>query len=205
MRLIYIILHSWIPLKRCQWLSQKLNGIYNNWIQCEFPNIGKGVYIEKLQLLKGAKYIHIGCGVSIMKGSIITAWDNYFGQKFTPKVVIEDNVIINPYAHITSCNCIRIGKGTLLGKNVTITDNSHGNITANECHTSPLKRPLFSKGPVIIGKNVWIGDKATILPNVTIGDGAIIGANAVVTKDVPSYSIVGGNPAKILKILSNGE
>ena len=46
---------------------------------------------------------------------------------------------------------------------------------------------------------MWIGDKATILPNVTIGTGAVIAANAVVTKDVPPYSVVGGNPARILK------
>lgn len=60
----------------------------------------------------------------------------------------------------------------------------------------------MSKGPVIIGQNVWVGDKATILPGVTIGDGAVIGANSVVTKDVPPYSIVGGNPAKVLKQLN---
>ena len=63
----------------------------------------------------------------------------------------------------------------------------------------PLKRPIVSKGPVRIGDNVWIGDKATILPNVSIGNGAIIAANAVVTKDVPPYSVAAGNPAKIIK------
>ena len=60
-------------------------------------------------------------------------------------------------------------------------------------------RSVMSKGPVIIGNDVWIGDKATILPGVTIGDGAVIAANAVVTKDVPAYSVVAGNPAKIVK------
>lgn len=63
----------------------------------------------------------------------------------------------------------------------------------------PTQRPVYSKGPVIIGNNVWIGDKATILPNVSIGNGAIIAANSVVTKDVPEYCIVAGNPAKIIK------
>ena len=50
-----------------------------------------------------------------------------------------------------------------------------------------------------IGDNVWIGDKVTILPGVHIGDGAVIGANAVVVKDVRPYTVVGGNPAKIIK------
>ena len=63
----------------------------------------------------------------------------------------------------------------------------------------PQKRPLYSKGAVFIGDNVWIGDKATILPGVKIGEGAVVAANAVVTKDVPAYSMVAGNPAKVIK------
>ena len=63
----------------------------------------------------------------------------------------------------------------------------------------PSLRKVESKGEVIIGDNVWIGDKCTILPNVHIGDGVIVAANSVVTKDVPPYSVVGGDPAKVLK------
>ncbi len=55
------------------------------------------------------------------------------------------------------------------------------------------------KGDTVVGNDVWIGYDATIMPGVTIGNGAIIGAKAVVTKDVPPYAVVGGNPAKILK------
>lgn len=56
-----------------------------------------------------------------------------------------------------------------------------------------------NKGDIVIGNDVWIGYEATILSGVTIGDGAIIGAKAVVTKDVPAYSVVGGVPAKEIK------
>jgi len=56
------------------------------------------------------------------------------------------------------------------------------------------------KGPVVIGNDVWICDSVTILPGVTVGDGAAVGANSVVTKDVPSYAIVGGNPAKVIRM-----
>lgn len=82
-----------------------------------------------------------------------------------------------------------------------ITDNSHGETDYDSLKMPPIKRPITSKGPVIIGNNVWIGDKATILPGVTIGDGSVIAANAVVTKDVPPYSVVGGNPAIVLKLV----
>ncbi len=57
----------------------------------------------------------------------------------------------------------------------------------------------FSKGPVIIGNDVWIGTNAIILSNVKIGDGAVIAAGAVVAQDVPAYAIVGGVPAKVIK------
>lgn len=87
----------------------------------------------------------------------------------------------------------------MTGRFVLITDNGHGRSIAEESNIPPLKRKTFSKGPVIIGKNVWIGDKATVLPGVTIGDGAIIGANSVVTKDIPANSIAVGIPAKVVK------
>ena len=105
---------------------------------------------------------------------------------------------------ITAINEIIIGEGTTTGRMVTITDNSHGDTTIENMKKNIPERILFSKGRVCIGKKVWIGDKATILPNVTIGDGAIIGANAVVSKDIPPYCIAAGNPARIIKNLNNG-
>src|SRR5690606_21951477 len=58
---------------------------------------------------------------------------------------------------------------------------------------------ITSKGDTLIGNDVWIGNSATIMPGVKIGDGAIIGANSLVTKDVASYTIVGGNPARLIR------
>lgn len=82
-----------------------------------------------------------------------------------------------------------------------ITDNSHGQTDTPDLNTIPSERPLVTKGPVIIEDNVWIGDKATILPGVRIGRGSIIGANAVVVKSVPPHSLVGGNPATVRRIM----
>lgn len=196
---LYRLLYFLFTYKRIQWFKNKLSGIHNNWINNAFPHIGHNCYIGHIHTLIGTEYIHIGNNVTILDKTILTAIDFYNGRRYKPELIIEDDVIINPYNHITCINRIHIGAGTLTGKHVTITDNAHGLSTFNEMLKKPLHRSLYSKGPVIIGKNVWIGDKVTILPNVTIGEGAIIGANTVVTKDVPPFCVVGGNPAKILK------
>ena len=116
-----------------------------------------------------------------------------------PNLSIGNNCSFGAYNHITCANRVTIGDSLLTGKWVTITDNSHGETDKDTLGMRPQKRPITSKGPVVIGNNVWIGDKVTILPGVTIGDGAVIAANAVVTKDVQAYSVVGGNPVKVIK------
>lgn len=102
---------------------------------------------------------------------------------------------------------LKIGKFCSISNNVTIfTGGGHRydwvstypfNVLWKEA--SHIKGNPVSRGPVIIGNDVWIGYGATILDGVKIGDGAVIGTNALVTKDVPPYAIVGGNPAKIIK------
>ena len=81
---------------------------------------------------------------------------------------------------------------------MTISDNSHERTDMNDIKMAPAKRPIYSKGPVVIIDNVWIGDKATVLAGVTIGESAVIGVNTVVTKDVPPYSIVVWSPMRII-------
>lgn len=140
--------------------------------------------------------ISIGNGSSIMSHCILET--TAIGD-CAPLLSIGDGCSIGEYSHITCANKITIGNGVLTGRFILITDNSHGNSSIEEIDTPPLSRKVISKGEVIIKDNVWIGDKATILPGVTIGKGAIIAANAVVTKDVPDYAIAAGAPAKIVK------
>lgn len=116
-----------------------------------------------------------------------------------PEIIIGNNVSLGAYNHISAINSIKIGNGVLTGKWVTIVDNFHGDTNLKSLYKSPSKRPMVSKGKVLIGDDVWIGDKVTILPNVEIGKGAVIAANSVVTKNVKSYTVVGGNPATIIK------
>lgn len=89
----------------------------------------------------------------------------------------------------------------MTGPNILITDNAHGASILELLDLPPQVRPLYSKGPVIIEDNVWIGEKTSIMPGVHIGKGSIIAANSVVTHDIPPYCIAAGVPAKVIKRL----
>lgn len=209
-RVIVKLLHIYSPEMHKKLNYQKAR-IYNLWIRTEFKSVGVDNSFGRFNSLLGARYITIGSHCSIGNGCYLTAWDNSLLQEEdpvvkNPEISIGNHSSIGAQNHITATNRIVIGEGFLSGKWVTITDNSHGSYDIHSCEDieqwrqyRPNRRPTISKGPVIIGRDVWVGDKATILPGVIIGDGAVIGAGSVVTKDVPPYSVVGGNPAKILK------
>lgn len=176
--------------------------IYTGWISREFNVIGKDSYIlPSFSLLLGAKYISIGNNSQIGRSVQLTAWDNFKGQKFTPEIIIGNNCSIGEDSHITAINSIRLGNNVRLGKKILITDNAHGASSAELLDIAPNYRPLISKGPVVIDDNVWIGEKSSIMPGVHIGKGVIVAANSVVTKDVPSYCVVAGVPAKVIKVM----
>lgn len=154
--------------------------------------------------MRGESYISIGENCQIRHQVRLTAWDRFKDQHFTPQITLGNNCSIGANSHITAINCISIGNNVRMGNHILITDNAHGASNRELLDMAPNYRPLYSKGPVIIEDNVWIGEKASILPGVHIGQGCIIGANSVVTKDIPAYSIVGGNPAKIIKVQIGG-
>lgn len=180
---------------------EKVTICYSKVIKRKFKKCGKNFRSEFLFYGKGYSYIEVGNNVNFDRGARVEAWDQYQGAKYKPEIIIGNNVDINPYCHVGAINKIVIGDNVLVGTGVLITDHSHGNITADALRLPPGKRRLYSKGAVIIKNNVWIGEHAAILPGVTIGENAIIGANAVVTKNVPANAVVGGNPAKVIKQL----
>jgi|688.fasta_scaffold411491_2 acetyltransferase-like isoleucine patch superfamily enzyme len=175
--------------------------IYSLWISNEFKYFGNNVRILSMRSLIGGEYITIGENTIIGTQAVITAWGNHGSYKFYPSINIGKNVSIGNDCHITSINNILIGDNVLMGMKVTITDNSHGSNNLEELKIPPVYRKLYSKGPVIIEDGVWIGDKVTILPNTKIGKNAIIGANAVVTCDIPPNCIAVGIPAKVIKMI----
>lgn len=115
--------------------------------------------------------------------------------------IFSHNIIIGNHSGIGR-NC-SVGSGTIIGDYVMMGPECY--IYTTNHNSSRTDIPMFEQGytekqPVIIGNDVWIGSRVTIMPGVKIGNGVIIGASAVVTKDVPDYAVVGGVPAKILKM-----
>lgn len=166
-------------------------GIITQRKKYKFKKLGKNALLSSDIYLGNANNISIG-NSSIMKHCVLETTQEGF-------IIIGDGVSLGEYSHITSSNSIKIGNGVLTGRFVLISDNSHGKNDSTDIDFPPINRNVISNGPIIIEDNVWIGDKVTILSNVHIGKGAIIAANAVVTKDVPDYTVVGGCPAKVIK------
>ena len=189
-----------ISYNMLQYIQLLRRRFYVAWLSKEFYSIGKYVdWYPPVRLLRGGKYISIGNNVLIGKNVTLTAWDHFGKQRFHPQIFIGSNSSIGDDSHVTAINGIWIGNNVRSGKKILITDNAHGVSALELMDLAPNKRPLYSKGPVIIEDNVWIGEKASIMSGVHIGKGSIVGANSVVTKDVPPYCVVAGIPAKIVK------
>lgn len=175
--------------------------IYTFWIRNFVGSLGFRTVIAYPCSLQGGgrKLITIGDYSVIQSHSVLGCWTKYGNQIFTPSIAIGSHCSIGEYNHITACNKITIGDGLLTGRFVYIGDNAHGGLSLENADIPPVHRHLISKGEIIIGRNVWIGDKVSIFGGVTIGDNVIIGAGSIVTHDVPSNCMVAGAPAKIIK------
>lgn len=112
-------------------------------------------------------------------------------------ITVGKKVFINAGCCFQDQGGITIGDESLIGHQVVLATLNH--------EYGVSKRAGMVPAPIHIGKRVWIGAHATVLPGVTIGDGAIVAAGAVVTKDVPAYTIVGGVPARIIRELTEEE
>ena len=156
--------------------------------------------------IRGHSHIEIGDHFSAGRNFTLEAITEHNGIKFDPRIVIKDNVEIHDFVHIGATHYVEIGNNVLMASRIFIADHNHG-IYAGEGQTPPdtppARRPIDRDKSVIIEDNVWIGEGAAILPGVKIGKGSVIGAGAVVTRDVPTYSIAVGNPARVIKCFNS--
>ena len=153
-------------------------------------NISRQAVIHNPQCIYIDKNVGIGDGVYL--GPVI----EYADIPYNPKIIIGEGTWIGNHCSLAAINKIKIGKNVLFAGYVHITDHSHG---YEDIDRHIALQPLTSKGPIIIEDDCWLGFSCEILSGVHIGKHSIIAARAVVTKDVPPYSIVAGNPAHIIK------
>lgn len=148
-------------------------------------------------VIRGKKWIDFGSNLTTGRRCRIEV--NGIFEK--PILIFGRDVNIGDDVRIAAAERISIGNNVLMGSKVLIIDNSHGvyhGDIQDSPKTSPNQRDIYT-APIEIEDNVWIGEGAIVQMGVRVGYGSIIGSNAVVTKDVPPMSIVGGVPAKILK------
>lgn len=191
------VLYFLFPPFFCIKYKNILNKIYTGWQTGNFKRIGRNCRLcGPIKIFNGQNIVLGNHGV-VLERTILST--HPMKNHRNPELVIGNGFRIGEANRITCANSITIGENLLTGKCVTITDNSHGRTDRCTLEIAPNERDLYSKGPVRIGNNVWLGDNVVVLPNVTIGDSVVIGANSVVCKDIPSFSVAIGNPIKIIR------
>lgn len=120
-----------------------------------------------------------------------------FSTDFGKNITVGPGVFLNAGCRFQDQGGITIGAGSLIGHNVVLATLNH--------EMAPRHRGDMHPAPIRIGQRVWIGANATVCPGVTIGDGSVVAAGAVVTRDVPANTVVGGVPARLIRRITEGE
>lgn len=162
--------------------------------------LGKGSLVRWPRTLQGRKFIRIGKETKVLSNSFMLAVSKYGEQRYRPSIQIGDNVYIGRHVYLVACDEIQIGDGCVLSEHVYITDLNHG---YDPMGGPILKQAIESKGQVKIGPNCFLGYRTAVVPGVTLGEWCIVGANSVVTRSFPAYSMIAGAPAKIIKVYSH--
>jgi acetyltransferase-like isoleucine patch superfamily enzyme len=163
--------------------------------------VGSEFEMETLPYLVGSGRIVIGERVQL-SGKPAFGFNNR--QHDAPELLIGDDTFIGHDCSFSVGRSVRVGRHCLLATGVRVQDFDGHPLDADQRRAN-IPTPPEGMRPVVIGDDVWIGTCALILKGVTIGDRSIIGAGAVVTRDVPPDVIVAGNPARVVKELASPE
>lgn len=161
--------------------------------QSRCASVGKGLVLDGLPFVAGHVEIHIGDRVQLGGQVFISSG----ASEHRPRLIVKDGAHIGWFATITVSKEVIIEEDALISSNCRIsdTDGHPREADLRWMHRRPAARGIR---PVRIGRNCWIGNGSHIMKGVTIGEGAIIGANSVVIADVPPFALALGNPAEVL-------
>ena len=176
-------------------------------------NIGKGLRCDSIPriLIDKDAYLEIGDGVELRRNVEIRVHgssETHLGNKVRidrgvrilsankSKITIEEGARIGLYSVLNGGDSISIGKKSLVSGFVYLQTSMHGYADKN----SPVQDQGYDHAPVALEEDVWLGTHVVILPGVVMGKGSVVGSNAVVNRSVEPHTVVGGIPAKKLKI-----
>lgn len=181
---------SWARMRRFFWNEPLFRS------QCE--SVGADFEMWELPYLHGSGRIVIGNQVTFGGKP-----DFVFGNcgEAEPEIVIGDHTFLGHGVCLLAASSIRIGKHCMIASGARAADYDGHPLDAARRRAGE-KTPPEGIGRIVIGDDVWVGTGAIILKGVTVGDRSVIGAGAVVTRDVPPDTVVGGNPARVIKQLA---
>ncbi len=157
---------------------------------------GKDVRIDRPNRISVPKCISVGDRTWISTGALIAPILEYAGQKFSPQILIGRDVYIGSYLYLAAMGRVVIGDECVLSEQVYLNDSSHG---FDPDAGLIMGQPLVHGGDIHIGKGCFLGYRACVMPGVILGEHCVVGANAVVTKSFPAYSMLAGSPARPVK------
>lgn len=149
----------------------------------------------KMPLYVTPRFIEMGESVRIWYFSRIEGVSSYNDKRFSPRIILHDNVSIQQNLHLTCANKVEIGPNTAIAANVTITDIHHPYTDVS----IPIEIQDIEVNPVAIGADCKIYNNAVILPGTVIGRHCTIGANSVVSGHYPDFCVIVGSPARIVR------
>jgi acetyltransferase-like isoleucine patch superfamily enzyme len=177
-------------------LEYRLNRLKSYYLLSKFLAVDERSVLEWPVKVYGAQYITLGKNVRISWNSWLYAVDKYGNQRFSPEIIIENSAYLGNSSHIVACRKVKIGANTIIGDRCYLSDNLHDYEDVN----IPIKDgKLKVPGELVIGKDSWLGDNVCIFGDLTVGEHCVIGANSVVTRSIPSYSVAVGSPARVIK------
>jgi acetyltransferase-like isoleucine patch superfamily enzyme len=165
----------------------------------KLKRLGPKSYIMRPRTLINPDRIEIGRDCIIGRCAEIFPLTKYGAQSFDSRIVVGDNVYIGKWVQLHAMGSITIGDGCVLSDYVYISDTAHD---MDPTKGLIMTQPLVSKGPVRVGEHTFVGLGSSILPGVILGKRCIVGARAVVTRSFPDYSVIVGNPARLIRTLN---
>ena len=155
-----------------------------------------GSQIKKTDELLNPQFVNVGRNTLIFEHSRIMCYKKYCNKEYAPSLVFGNNVIVGPHFTAVISDRCSIGDNTMIAHNVSIITSNHGtDISSDKCFR---EQDLQTK-EIFIGNNCWVGCNVVFLPGSRVGDNCVVAAGAIVNKQFPDNSLIGGVPAKVLK------